>query len=49
MTLVELMSGQNPIFSTSPIKTKSLAMQLITLMENRRPFNILDARIKKHC
>jgi len=49
MTLVELISGQNPIFSTSPTKTKSLAMQLITLIEDRRPFNILDARIKEHC
>ena len=46
MTLVELMSGQNLVFSTSPTKTKSLAMQLITLMEDRRLFDILDARIK---
>ena len=42
------MSGQNPVFSTSPIRTKSLAIQLITLMEGRRPFDILDSRIKDH-
>jgi len=49
MVLVKLMSGQNPVFSTSPIRTKSLAIQLITLMEDRRPFDILDVRIKYHC
>ena len=49
MTLVELTSGQNSVFSTSPIRTKSLAIQLITLMEDRRSFDILDDKIKEHC
>jgi serine/threonine protein kinase len=49
VVLVELMSGQKPVFSISPTGTRSLAMHFITLMEDRRLFDILDARIKEHC
>jgi hypothetical protein len=49
VVLVELISGRKPVFSTSPTGTRSLAMHFITLMEDRRLFDILDARIKEHC
>ncbi|KAG6738942.1 hypothetical protein POTOM_058569 [Populus tomentosa] len=45
----ELMSGRKPVFSTSPTRTRSLAKHFITLMEERRLFDILDARMKEYC
>ncbi|KAJ7004873.1 wall-associated receptor kinase-like 8 [Populus alba x Populus x berolinensis] len=49
VVLVELLSGQKPIFSASPTESRSLATHFIMLMEDNRLFDILDARVKEHC
>jgi serine/threonine protein kinase len=49
VVLVELLSGQKPIFSASPKESRSLATHFIMLMEDNRLFDILDARVKEHC
>ncbi|KAL9386494.1 hypothetical protein Peur_019618 [Populus x canadensis] len=49
VVLVELLSGQKPIFSASPTESRSLATHFIMLMEDNRLFDILDAGVKEHC
>ncbi|XP_052307297.1 putative wall-associated receptor kinase-like 11 [Populus trichocarpa] len=49
VVLVELLSGQKPIFSASPTESRSLATHFIMLMEDNKLFDILDARVKEHC
>jgi hypothetical protein len=46
VVLVELSSGQKPIFSASPTESRSLATHFIMLMEDNMLFDILDARVK---
>ncbi|KAJ9189866.1 hypothetical protein P3X46_001117 [Hevea brasiliensis] len=49
VVLVELLSGQKPIYSSSSQETMSLATNFILLMEENRLFEIVDARITKDC
>jgi serine/threonine protein kinase len=49
VVLVELISGQKPIFSVSQTETRSLATHFIMLMEDNRLFDVLDARVKEGC
>ncbi|KAB5573082.1 hypothetical protein DKX38_000276 [Salix brachista] len=49
VVLVELISGQKPIFSVSQTETRSLATHFIMLMEDNRLSDILDARVKELC
>ena len=49
VVLVELISGQKPIFSVSQTETRSLATHFIMLMEDNRLTDILDARVKELC
>eukprot|EP00258_Populus_trichocarpa_P014421 XP_006368675.2 wall-associated receptor kinase-like 22 [Populus trichocarpa] len=49
VVLVELISGQKPIFSVSQTETRSLATHFIMLMEDNRLSDVLDARVKEGC
>ncbi|KAB5573071.1 hypothetical protein DKX38_000265 [Salix brachista] len=49
VVLVELISGEKPIFSVSQTETRSLATHFIMLMEDNRLTDILDARVKELC
>jgi serine/threonine protein kinase len=49
VVLVELISGQKPIFSVSQTETRSLATHFIILMEDNRLCDVLDARVKEGC
>jgi serine/threonine protein kinase len=49
VVMVELISGQKPIFSVSQTETRSLATHFIMLMEDNRLFDVLDARVKEGC
>uniref|UniRef100_A0A6N2N7P3 Protein kinase domain-containing protein n=1 Tax=Salix viminalis TaxID=40686 RepID=A0A6N2N7P3_SALVM len=49
VVLVELISGQKPVFSVSQTETRSLATHFIMLMEDNRLFDILDTRVKERC
>ncbi|XP_058010173.1 wall-associated receptor kinase-like 22 [Hevea brasiliensis] len=49
VVLVELLSGQKPIYLSSSQETMSLATNFILLMEESRLFDIIDARITEDC
>ena len=48
VVLVELLSGEKPIISTSQ-ETRCLAAHFIALMEENRLFDILDVQVKEGC
>ena len=49
VVLVELLSGEKPIISSTSQETRSLAAHFIALMEENRLFDILDVQVKEGC
>jgi serine/threonine protein kinase len=49
VVLVELLSGKEPIISSTSQETRSLATHFIVLMEENRLFDILDVQVKEDC